>query len=43
MPHFGGEFQAIGADANVLTAADVNALYGAVNPMHELLGAMLRN
>lgn len=43
MPHFSGEFQAIGADANVLTAADVNALYGAVNPMHELLGAMLRN
>ena len=43
MPHFSGEFQAIGADANVLTAADVNALYDAVNPMHELLGAMLRN
>lgn len=43
MPHFSGEFQAIGADAGVLTAADVNALYGAVNPMHELLGAMLRN
>lgn len=43
MPHFSGEFQAIGADAGVLTAADVNALHGAVNPMHELLGAMLRN
>ena len=43
MPHFSGEFQAIGAAAGVLTAADVNALYGAVNPMHELLGAMLRN
>ncbi len=43
MPHFIGEYQTIGAVANMLTAEDLDDLYSALNPRRELLGAMLSN
>ena len=43
MPHFTGDFQSVGAAANVLTADDVQDLYNALNPNHELLAALLAN